>query len=175
MKKVLLLGFVLLLASCASYQKTIAVRDGEVITTYDDMTGVKKTEVWLNKEKFSIIGFLAYSPTELFVLRIAEDKTSTDYYICFSLDARSWWFVDTLLIKVGDNEPIVLKSILEDTDVGSGGSIHEWVVFEASLEMFQIASTTANIRWRVIGSKNSADYETTPEDQTRIKRLLEAI
>lgn len=173
MKKVLLLGFVLLLASCASQQRAIAIRNGEVITTYDDMTGVKKTEVNLIREKSFIEAFV-YTPTASFVLRIAENGTSTNYYICFNLEARSWWFVDTLLIKVGDNEPIYLKAVLKDRDVGSGGSVQEWVVFKASLEMFQIAAVTPNIRWRVIGSKNSKDYEITTEDQTRIKRLLAA-
>ncbi|GAG86888.1 unnamed protein product [marine sediment metagenome] len=102
MKKVLLLGFVLLLAGCASYQKASAARAGEVIITYDDMTGIKRAEVFIDKTKFK---FLEHN-FEQFSLLVVEHKESTNYYICFNLHYGNRWFIDTLLIKVGDTDPI---------------------------------------------------------------------
>ena len=171
----LLLGLILLLASCASWQSAVAADAGEVITRHDDMTGIKTSEVLIIKDKFN---FILGSTTEQFVLRVAESKASTNYYICFRLYDSSWWFVDTLLVKVGDNEPIYLKSISENRDTSTlldSVKISEWVVFKASLEMFQIAAAAENIRVRIIGSKHREDYEITAEDQIRIKRLLGAI
>ena len=180
MKKVLLLGLIVLISGCVSFQPVrytdflsqeyLDEYQGKAVTAHDDIAGTQNTRVQIIKSYTS-----TGAPSESFRLSQMEYKNTKTYYITFCLSADSWWFVNKLIIKVGNNEPIVLKSISQNTDVLSGGNISEWVMFAASLEMFQVAATAENIRVRIIGNKHIEDYEITPEDQVRIKRLLAAI
>ncbi len=169
MKKLLLLGIILLLAGCMSYpskELLISAKTPKVFTSYDDMTGVKETEVRLLKSGPKS------SWDERFDFTITEKKGIRSYYICFSLNATNWWFIDTLLVKIGNNEAIIFESTLRNRNVLNNGKISELVIFKTSLEIFQIIANTENIRFRIIGKKHQEDYEITPEDQIKIKMLL---
>jgi hypothetical protein len=169
MKKAMMaVVIVVVLAGCVTTTPIIP-QEPYTERSSDEFTGLDSYSVFIPMD-----GGPAYYRREIGFSRVNIDDGDTEYFAQLRLTFDDWKFIERLHF-MADGDVTTFTADATSRDVGSTGSVYEFVTFEIDKDVIETAASADVVKLSARGSDGRIEYQLTDADQAKIREYLASL